>query len=284
MVDDETLRSNNHMGQKTGTYILITSTNFPEGGAGANYLNLFCRGLKANGTLISVYLLKGHAFGDTRYDGPRSNISPEGIPYTYLGFKQRPENLLLKLADQFISFARLLYLLTSLIIQRKQVTILVYNGDIFFNTPIHLAGRIGKIKIVKFAAEIIDQSQYRQSILGRISRAAYMFNFKYLNRIADKMIVFSYYLKDEFVQLGIGERKILVQPNLTDFEFWQSESISTKYTLGYSGAPYMKDGLNDLLTAIKILRDRGVIVTLLVGGMPRLDGLWFPDLRQNVLD
>ncbi|MHC1733006.1 MAG: glycosyltransferase [Bacteroidales bacterium] len=262
-------------------YILITSTNFPDGGPGANYLNLFCRGLKANGAKISVYLLKGHAFGNMRYNGPRKNITPERIPFTYLGFKQRPANILFKLADQFLSFVRLLSLLASLILLRKQVTLLVYNGDIFFNTPIHLAGRIGRIKLVKFAAEIIDKSQYRQSVLGRISRTAYMLNFKYLNRMADKIIVFSYYLKDEFVQLGIGEKRILVQPNLTDFEFWQPERVTNEYTIGYSGAPYMKDGLNDLLLSIKALRDRGVNVTLLVVGDATFGRSLIPGLRAE---
>jgi glycosyltransferase involved in cell wall biosynthesis len=262
-------------------YILITSTNFPEGGPGANYLNLFCRGLKANGTAISVYLLKGHAFGNTRYNGPRSSISPEGIPYTYLGFKQRPENVLLKLADQFLSFVRLLYLLTSLIIKGKQVTVLIYNGDIFFNTPIHLAGKIGKIKIVKFAAEIIDRSQYRQSVLGRISRAAYMFNFRYLNKMSDKLIVFSHYLWEEFVQMGIDRKKILVQPNLTDFEFWQTEGVPTEYTLGYSGAPYMKDGLSDLLDSIRILREKEVEVTILIVGDSTFGRSLIPGLKAE---
>jgi len=262
-------------------YILITSTNFPEGGPGANYLNLFCRGLMANGKQIRVYLLKGHAFGNTRYSGPHTNISPEGVPYTYLGFRQRPEIVLLKLLDQILSFVRLLSLLIILVIQRKQATVLLYNGDIFFNTPIHLAGRNGKIKVIKFAAEIIDKSQYRKSALGRISRATYMFNFRYLNRMSEKLIVFSHYLKEEFAQMGINEKRILVQPNLTDFEFWQSERVTTEYTLGYSGAPYMKDGLNDLLISIKILRDRGVNVTLLVVGDATFGRSLIPGLKAE---
>lgn len=41
--------------------------NFPSGGAGATYLNLFCRGLKSNGYSVSVLLLKGYAFGNYTY-------------------------------------------------------------------------------------------------------------------------------------------------------------------------------------------------------------------------
>src|SRR5450759_2885360 len=95
-------------------YILITSMNFPSGGAGATYLNLFCRELKLNGYLISVFLLKGYAFGNYTYNGARKNITEDGIPYTYLGFKQRPNNQILKLFDEFISISRLIIFLFSL--------------------------------------------------------------------------------------------------------------------------------------------------------------------------
>ena len=96
------------MGSQSKEYVLITSSNFPTGGPGASYLNLFCRGVKNNGASISVYLLKGNAFGNYRYNGPRHAVTGDGIPYTYLGFKQRPLNVYLKLIDQFVSFVRLL--------------------------------------------------------------------------------------------------------------------------------------------------------------------------------
>jgi glycosyltransferase involved in cell wall biosynthesis len=269
------------MSQIPEEYILITSTNFPEGGAGANYLNLFCRGLKTNGAQIRVYLLKGHAFGNTSYDGPRTNTSVDGIPFTYLGFRQRPAQILLKLADQFLSFIRLNTLLISLIIKRKPITILLYNGDIFFNTPVHFSAKLAKIRVVKFAAEIIDKSQFRQSFLGKISRAAYMFNFRYLNRMSDSLIVFSYYLKREFLDMGFDETRILVQPNLTDFDYWQTGATDIKYTIGYSGAPYMKDGLQDLLMALRLLREKGMDVSLLVVGDATFGRSLIPGLRTE---
>lgn len=268
----------NHISEE---FILITSANFPEGGAGANYLNLFCRGLKINGAKISVYLLKGHAFGNTRYDGPRTNTSLDGITFTYLGFRQRPAQILLKPADQFLGFFRLLSLLMSLIIKRRPITILLYNSDVFFNTAVHFSAKLSKIKVVKFAAEIIDKSQFRQSFIGKISRAAYMFNFRHLNRMSDSLIVFSHYLKREFLDMGFDERKIFVQPNLTDFDFWQPEVTDIKYTIGYSGAPYMKDGLNDLLKAVKILREKGIDVSMLVVGDATFGQSLIPGLRAE---
>ena len=43
--------------------ILITSSNFPFGGAGANYLRLFSMGLAEKGWDVQVLLLKGYMYG-----------------------------------------------------------------------------------------------------------------------------------------------------------------------------------------------------------------------------
>jgi glycosyltransferase involved in cell wall biosynthesis len=80
------------------------------------------------------------------------------------------------------------------------------------------------------------------------------------------LIVFSFFLKEEYIKMGFDEHKIIVQPNLTDFSFWLSENAKIKYTLGYSGAPYLKDGLLDLFNAVSFLQNEGINVTLLVIG------------------
>ncbi|HEY5535882.1 MAG TPA: glycosyltransferase [Ignavibacteria bacterium] len=247
-------------------YILITSMNFPSGGAGATYLNLFCRGLKSNGCSISMLLLKGYAFGNYTYNGPRKNISEDGIPYTYLGFKQRPQNHLLKVFDEIISISRLIIFLLSLINKRKSINILVFNSEIQYNIPIYLIAKIFSIKTSKFVAEFIDKSEFSGSFFRKLKRYGFIFNFKYLNKMSDKLILFSFYLKNEYIKMGYDEKSIIVQPNLTDFEFWKPTKTEIKYTLGYSGAPYLKDGLYDLFKAISFLHDKNINVTLLVIG------------------
>ncbi len=240
--------------------------NFPSGGAGATYLNLFCRGLKLNGFSISVFLLKGFAFGKYTYNGPRKNVTEDNIPYTYLGFKQRPDNIILKLCDELLSFIRLTICLFSLIPDRKFISLFVYSSDTPFTIPISVFAKIFKIKISKFVAEIIDKSEYDGSFFRKLKSYEYNFNFKYLNKIADKLIVFSYYLKNEFLKMGYNENNIIVQPNLTDFKFWESPGGEIRYDLGYSGAPYLKDGLYDLFRAISLLSKDKIYVTLLVIG------------------
>ena len=247
-------------------YILITSTNFPSGGAGATYLNLFCRGLKLNGCFISVLLLKGFAFGNYTYNGYRKNITEDGIPYIYLGLKQRPSNQFFKLFDEFISISRLIIYLFSLISKRKSISLLVFTSEIQYNIPILLITKIFRIKIIKFVAEFIDKSEFSGSFFGKFKRYGYLLNFKYLNKKSDKLILFSYYLKNEYIKMGYNENNIIVQPNLTDFEYWEPTKTEIKFTLGYSGAPYLKDGLYDLFKAISLLHNKNINVTLLVIG------------------
>ena len=260
-------------------YVLITSMNFPNGGAGATYLNLFCRGLKVNGCDVEVLLLKGFAFGDYSYKGPRKNVTADGIPYTYLGFKQRPENHLLKLFDELFSLSRLVLFLFTLINKQKSVQLLIFSSEIQYNIPIQFAAKIFRIKNSKFVAEMIDKSEFSGSFFRRIKRYGYNFNFKYLNKVADKLIVFSFYLKEEYMKMGYKEKNIIVQPNLTDFDFWEPAKDDIKYNLGYSGAPYLKDGLHDLFNAISLLNERKIDVTLLVIGDATFGKSLIPGLK-----
>ena len=62
--------------------------------------------------------------------------------------------------------------------------------------------------------------------------------------------------------MGYNGNNIIVQPNLTDFDYWRPINAEIKYTLGYSGAPYLKDGLFDLFKAISILQKEDLNVNL----------------------
>jgi len=262
-------------------YYLITSQNFPEGGAGASYLNLFCHGMKKNGCSVNVLLLKGHAFGTFRYDGPRKNITVYGVPYRYLGFTRRPKNHFLKIGEDLLSLLRLTYFLLTLAGRRKSASLLVFNSEIQSNIVILFFSKIMGIRTVKFVAEFIDKSQFRGSFMRKLKWYGFVFNFRYLNKQSEKLIVFSYFLRDEFINMGYPEHNIIIQPNLTDFDFWEPGESPIKHTIGYSGAPYLKDGLHDLFTAISILKKEGIIVNLIVIGDSTFGKSLLPDLKNE---
>lgn len=260
-------------------YILITSTNFPAGGAGANYLNLFCRGLVANGFFIKVFLLKGFAFGGFENKNSRKNVTEYGTPYTYLGFTKRPRNKFLKLFDEFISVINLTILLFSLLSKRKTSTLLLYNSEVQYNIVIFPLAFIFRIKIVTFISEFYDKSVFSGSIFKKLKWYGFLVNFFYLNKISDKLIVFSHFLKDEYVKGGYKEKNIIIQPNLTDFDYWITADKELKFTIGYSGTPSVKDGLFDLFKAISILHNNAFNVSLLVIGDSAFGSSLIPDLK-----
>ena len=260
-------------------YVLITSSNFPSGGAAANYLNLFCKGLIINGYFIRVYLLKGFGFGNFKNKSSMKNFTDDGVPYTFLGFTRRPQNEFIKICDEFMSVSRLIILLFSLLKHRKSTTILLYNSEIQSNIPIFLISSLFRIKIVTFIPEFYDKSVFNGSFFRRLKWYGFLTNFFYLNKMSDKLIVFSHLLKEEYLKKGFNEAKIIIQPNLTDFEYWETDETGLKYTIGYCGTPSVKDGLFDLFKAISLLDDKSFDVSLLVIGDSVFGNSLLPDLR-----
>jgi len=248
-------------------FILITSSNFPSGGAGAAFLNLFCKGMILHGDTIKVYLIRGHAFGKNSEKTSRRNLTTDGVSYTYLGLTKRPQNGFLKMIDDFLSFFHLLFLLPSVQWKRKRVTILVYHTDFFHSILIYLTGHLLKIRIITFVPEYFNKLNFPRFI-RKLQWFSFIFTFDHLNPLSDGLIVFSQYLRDIYLKKGIKEDRIFVQPNLTDFEFWDSPQIKEEYTIGYSGTPGWKDGLVYLFEAMSLIKDQMPINLLVVGDSP----------------
>jgi glycosyltransferase involved in cell wall biosynthesis len=264
-------------------YILITSSNFPNGGPSASYLNLFCKGLKLNGCTVRVLLIKGFAFRGYSSLGSKHNTTEYGVPFTFLGFINRPKNIFLKLFDELISISRLVWFLLSIIKQRKNLTLLIYNNDFQFNMPIYLIGSIFNFNLVTFISEYFDSSQHKNMLIRKVRQLSFMLNFKYINKLSDKLIVFSYFLRDKYIGMGFSQSNIYVQPNLTDFDYWFVENSEVKYTLGYSGSPTLNDGLMDLFKAVSILRCKNININLLIIGDSIFGDSLIPSLAENAL-
>jgi glycosyltransferase involved in cell wall biosynthesis len=261
-------------------YILITCTNFPDGGAGANYLNLFCRGLKENQRTVKVWLLKGHAFGSHKTSNKRKNISKEGVPFTYLGFPNRPVFKIIKIFEEIIAYIRLIVYLIFLIKKRHSTHILLYNNEVLFNIPIFLFSKLSGIKIISFISEYYDKSNFNSSFLRKLKWYGFQFNFFYLNKKSYRLIVFSQFLKEQYLKQGVSEDTIIIQPNLTDFNFWYSGNNSNTYTFGYSGTPTIKDGVEDLLKSVSKLNGYNIFTTLLIIGDNNFGESLIPELKK----
>ncbi|MEP7144524.1 MAG: glycosyltransferase [Ferruginibacter sp.] len=260
-------------------YILITNSNFPGGGASANYLNLFCKGLKINGDNIKVLLLTGFTFGKYGTEHKRKNITEDGVSFCYLGSINRPKNFFPKILDEFVSSFNLIPQLFSIIPKRKTTKLLIYNSEFHSNIIIYLFARLFFIKIVTFVPEYYGKYVFEGSFLRKLKWYGFLFNFWVINKLSYKLIVFSHYLKTQYINQGISESNIIVQPNLTDFDYWEIKNSIVNYTLGYSGSPSIKDGLHDLFKAVSILKKDGIHASLMViGDTPNGHSL-LPDLK-----
>lgn len=260
-------------------FILITSSNFPTGGAGANYLYLFCKGLKINGFSIKVWLLRGFSFGNYTRNHKKRNITTEGIPFTYLCFSKRSAKWFVKIVDDFFSFFYLLFYIFSIIPTRKSTILLLYSTELYPNILIFFFSKLAGVKVVTFVPEYYEKYVFHGSMFRRIKWYSFLFNFYFLNKLSYKLIVFSFYLKDQYLKLGFSEKNIIIQPNLTDFEFWNVKAAPIKYTLGYSGSPSRKDGVYDLLNAVSILKKDRTDISLIVIGDSQSGPSLLPDLK-----
>lgn len=247
-------------------YILITSSNFPSGSASANYLNLFCKGVAFSGRKIDVYLLKGFFNGDKKTNDRKRNLTNYGVKYTYLNFVNRPSYVLLKLAGDFFSLFCLIILMHSLLGQRKKTIVFAYNNELYHSILLSFFCKLVGIKLVTFVPEYYDISEFSGSITKKLRWYGFLINFNYINRLSSLLIVFSNFLKSKYLEKKYPENKILVQPNLTDFDFWRVDNLDIEFTIGYSGTLYKKDGIEDLFNAISILKKRNIEVKAVIVG------------------
>jgi glycosyltransferase involved in cell wall biosynthesis len=248
-------------------YILFTSTNFPTGGPGATYLNSFCKGVKENGVEIKVYLFKGYIYKGFKKNKNKKNITAYGVPYKSLGFINRSHNKVLKILENLISLFKTSLLMLKFIPHRKKITVFVYSNDFFSNTPVYLFSKIFRIRLVSFVPEFYDKEELKKlGWIHLIKWYLFFMNYNFLNKLSDKLVVFSTFLKNEYINKGYDNRKVILQPNLTDLNGWFIPDQTTKYNIGYAGTPSKKDGLFDLITSIKLLKDKRIIMKVIIIG------------------
>jgi glycosyltransferase involved in cell wall biosynthesis len=258
--------------------ILFTSSNFPTGGPSATYLDLFCRGIKENDGDIRVYLFRGHLFKDYK----NHNQTSYNISYTYLGFTNRSKNKILKIFEDIISILKTIKIFFKLIPLRKKTQIFVYSNVFSNNLPVYIFAKLLSINVISFVPEYYDYSEINKfNLLKRIKFISFIANFKTLNTLSAKLIVFSHFLKDYYLKKGFYAKNIIIQPNLTDLSAWYIPNQATNYTIGYAGTPSKKDGIFDLISSIAILKEKGKLVNAVIIGDSLGKETYLPNLKAH---
>jgi glycosyltransferase involved in cell wall biosynthesis len=234
--------------------IIITSSNFPFGGAGANYLRLFSRGLVEKGWDVKVLLVKGYIYGKERISENKINIY-EKVQYIHCGLINRPFTKVGKFIDNILGiFYSGFYLARNL---DKETIVLIYNNEIHLHFLCFLIAKLSKLKIISFVPEGLEKANRKSSLISYLSWFSFYLNMSYFNVKSSKLIVFSSYLRNYYISKGYNTNDILLIPNLLDLDYFTQNNVvklqRSKFRVGYCGNPCHKDGIEDLFESFRII-------------------------------
>lgn len=247
--------------------IIITSTNFPYGGAGANYIRLFAKGLVENGCDVNILLLKGYLYGNNRIKEKRINVF-EKIKYFHCGLINRPFNMPGKLLDDILGITgSVLFLLFK---SDRHTKVFIYNNEAHLHTPCFIAAKLLRCEIISFVPEGLEKANKYSSMISRISWCDFSLTMNFLNMKSSRLIVFSSFLRDFYTSRGYLSRNILIIPNLLDLGFFDHVELpvrkNNRFRIGYCGNPSIKDGISDLIDAFILVTRKDTDNELLIIG------------------
>lgn len=272
---------------KSVRYIkIVTYDNFPYGGAPANYLRYFSLSLALQeNNKVEAILPTGNFYGNKSDLNTSRTGVVENINYQHLGYIEHPKNYVGKFLDNTCGyFLPIAYFIKERIKNRVDV-IIIYNTT-FTNTLLFLLIKriIGK-KLIIILPEYYEKPAKTYS-LARLKWLNFYFGMNYLVQYADKFVVLSDFLKNYLISKNIRKENILILPNITDPELFKvhnaTEHIQGKITIGYSGTPTKKDGVDDLIKSFAALTKKYTNIHLLIIGDAVSSNTVIPRLRNLV--
>lgn len=272
--------------------VLVTYGNFPFGGASANLLRLFAKGLIFHDTSIEVILPTGMSYGNNNiYTNNKRTDNFEGINYRYLGYINHPKSTIGKVCDRVLGIILPIFYLIIKRIKGEVNTVIIYNSS--FSTVLSFA----ITKLILFVKVIFILPEFYEKPKGKIIPLLkwydFYFGINFSSIIGNKFIVLTHYLKQFLLKKGVVERSIYIMPNLVDKEIFNLGEVkpymSDKITIGYVGSPTIKDGINDLMNSFAMIKSVYINTHLLIIGditngntiIPKLKNIAF---NLNILE
>ena len=263
---------------------LISYTNFPFGGAMANFSRYFVSGLLLQNNKVEVILPTGNYYGNNIDCNKNRKGNINGVPYKHLCFVKHPKNFIGKLiANTFALVLPFFYLIKKTI--KKEIDIIIICDSDFLKTLIFLvAKKILRKKLVIIIPEFYEKPINRFISLALINWYSFYYGMKYFVRYADGFIVLSHFMERYFKDELKIKKDILVIPNLIDPQKFEKSHIKpfldNKVTIGYTGTPTRKDGILDLIKSFSILNKKYENTHLLVIGDLTNGKTIVPELKE----
>jgi len=248
------------MAKKKIKILIVTSANFPFGGSSANYIRLLSLGLRNNADSVKVLLPLGHSYGRNVEEKIKRKGHFNGVEYKYTLFLYQPHSLAGKLINAvFGNFFLFLNLLYFRLVHNYKI-IINYDAVFIRDISVFTVAKISNIKLISVIPDFFEKPKKSVFSWAFLKWANFFWGLKYVAKHADKLIVFSSFLKDFFENEIKFKKPLLVIPNLTDPDnFIKAEQhlpeIDT-ITIGFLGSPTQKDGVFDLIDSFKIVNSK----------------------------
>lgn len=262
---------------------IITYTNFPYGGASANFLRYFSLSLIKEGHEVEVILPKGSIYGKNVEVPNTRNGCVENIRYKHLCYINQPNSFIGKLLSNLCSLIFPFFYFVRKCAFKSNDIIILYNPFFSRLIGVFLIKALLRKKIILMLPEFYEKPAEKFSI-SLLNWYDFYFGFKYLIKYSDGYIVVSTYLK-KYVQETLKVNKpLLLLPNLLDPENFQLNDIKPfkdkKITIGYTGTPTRKDGVVDLIKSFSLVHMKYPNTHLLIIGDVNSGDSVIPNLKE----
>ncbi|GAB6282663.1 MAG: hypothetical protein STSR0008_14090 [Ignavibacterium sp.] len=256
---------------------IITNSDFPFGGASANFLRLFALGFSENNIEVDVILQRGRGYKDN------SEFKlPDNIHLVNSLFFQRSQNPFHKIIDTIYGILRpIFYFIKN---KDKPNIVFYYNYSAIVIFPSFIIFKIFRIPTCNIIVEWYEKSTLVKKYLDIWKWYDFQLRMKFLNRQFEYLLVFTRFLRNYYIDKKYNPDKIYLQPNLVDIKLFENckelEPVDgNEFIIGYCGSPYRKDGINDLLEAFSITsKFKKNIKLKIIGDIPGKSVI--PQLKQ----
>lgn len=262
--------------------IVIITSMFPYGGAGANLMRYFALSLARENNDVEVIIPTGCYYG-SKIDANRKRYGKiEYVRYRHLGLINHPRNYFGKFIDNTLGIILPFFYLFQKTVKKDLDLVIVYSPSLFSLGSCLAAKIFFRKKLLVILPEFYEKPKHFS--LSLFDWYSFYFGIKCLVRYADKFIVMSYYLKQYLNSRLKNPKDILIMPNLTDPRKFESHAsqpfIKDKITIGYVGTPTRKDGINDLIKSFGVLNRKYTNTHLLIIGDITNGNSIVPDLKK----
>jgi glycosyltransferase involved in cell wall biosynthesis len=252
--------------------VFITIADLPEGGGNTSRLKSVVQALISSGHHVSI--LNEHALGVSppSMQQPKGEVAGAEFEYV-LGSVERQYGYGVTKA-KLRAVAAIRRKLRQLANERR-VDVIWFNQLFFYDMyPLtRFARKLGVATIQAYEDE-------RQELVTRerrsLSKRLFALNSRAADRwcppLADGIVVISRYLQEKYAHLSHAPEKVHLLPTVVDCAAWQCgpEPVTDEVVILYTGNFGEQDEVENLITALAILRDQGMRFRFVsVGGNTR---------------